>query len=346
MKTNRLVQLAALAMASVAATAAFADGKVNIYTYRQPELIKPVLDAFTKETGIATEVLFLDKGLEERVASEGQNSPADVILTVDISRLTSAKEKGITQPLTDEIVNKNISAEYRDPEGHWFGLTKRARVVYASKDRVTEKEITYAQLADPKWKGKICIRSGQHDYNLALFSAAIAHWGPEKTEEWMKGLKANLAKKPEGGDRPQAGAIAAGECDIALGNTYYVGLMRNNEKDPKEKEWGNAINVIFPTFTETGGTHVNISGAALAKYAPNKDNAVKLIEFLSGHEAQQIYAEKNYEYPVEPGLEPSASVKEFGDLKADTLSLAEIAKNRKAASEMVDRVGLDDGPGS
>jgi iron(III) transport system substrate-binding protein len=346
MRINRLAQFAALALASVTSDAAFADGAVNIYTYRQPELIKPVLDAFTKETGIATEVLFLDKGLEERVASEGENSPADVIMTVDISRLTAAKDKGITQPLADEIVNKNISAEYRDPEGHWFGLTKRARVIYASKDRVTQKEITYAELADPKWKGKICMRSGQHDYNLALFSAAIAHWGPEKTEEWMKGLKANLAKKPDGGDRPQAGAIAAGECDIALGNTYYVGLMRTNEKDPKEKEWGNAINVLFPTFTETGGTHVNISGAALAKHAPNKENAVKLIEFLSGHEAQQVYAEKNFEYPVEPGLEPAPIVKEFGELKADTLSLADIAKNRKTASEMVDRVGLDDGPSS
>ena len=343
---KRLLQFVALALASTTAGAALADGKVNIYTYRQPELIKPVLDEFTKETGIQTEVLFLDKGLEERIASERENSPADVIMTVDISRLTAAKEKGITQPLEDEIVNKNISAEYRDPEGHWFGLTKRARVIYASKDRVTDTAITYADLADPKWKGKICMRSGQHDYNLALFSAAIAHWGPEKTEEWMKGLKANLAKKPDGGDRPQAGAIAAGECDIALGNTYYVGLMRNNEKDPKEKEWGNAINVLFPTFTETGGTHVNISGAALAKHAPNKDNAVKLIEFLSGHAAQQIYAEKNYEYPVEPGLEASETVKGFGELKADTLSLSDIAKNRKAASEMVDRVGLDDGPSS
>lgn len=337
---------AALALAALFSSSALADGVVNVYTYRQPDLIKPVLDAFTAETGIKTEVLFLDKGLEERIAAEGENSPADLIMTVDISRLTAAKEKGITQPLNDEIVNKNISAEYRDPEGHWFGLTKRARVVYASKDRVKDTAITYADLADPKWKGKICIRSGQHDYNLALFSAAIDHWGSEKTEEWMKGLKANLAKKPDGGDRQQAGAIAAGECDIALGNTYYVGLMRNNEKDPNEKEWGNAINVIFPTFTETGGTHVNISGAALAKYAPNKDNAVKLIEFLSGHKAQQIYAEVNYEYPVEPGLEPSATVKSFGELKADTLSLADIAKNRKAASEMVDRVGLDDGPSS
>lgn len=344
-KTTGLAALAAFGMAMGASAAAFAQGVVNIYTYRQPELIQPVLDAFTAETGIKTEVLFLDKGLEERILAEGQNSPADVILTIDISRLTNAKEKGITQPLDDETVNKNISAEYRDPAGEWFGLTKRARVIYASKDRVQDTAITYADLADPKWKGKICVRSGQHDYNIALFAAAIAHWGPEKTEEWLKGVKANLARKPEGGDRPQAKAIAAGECDIALGNTYYVGLMRTNEKDPEEKEWGNAINVIFPTF-ENGLTHVNISGAALAKHAPNKDNAVKLIQFLSSHKAQQLYADKNYEYPVEAGLEPNAVVKEFGELKADTLPLADIASHRKAASEMVDRVGLDDGPSS
>ena len=336
---------AGFAFAALFATSALADGTVNVYTYRQPELIQPVLDAFTAETGIKTEVLFLDKGLEERVAAEGANSPADVIMTVDIARLTAAKEKGITQPLVDDTVNKLLPAEYRDPEGHWFGVTKRARVVYASKDRVKDTAITYADLADPKWKGKICIRSGQHDYNLALFSAAIDHWGAEKTEEWLKGLKANLAKKPDGGDRPQAGAIAAGECDIALGNTYYVGLMRTNEKEPKEKEWGNAINVIFPTF-ENGLTHVNISGIALAKNAPNRDNAVKLIQFLASHEAQQVYAEKNFEYPVEPGLAPSDVVKAFGELKSDTLPLADIAKNRKAASEMVDRVGLDDGPSS
>lgn len=344
-KLHSAASLAAFAAALTISTAALADGVVNVYTYRQPDLIKPVLDAFTAKTGIKTEVLFLDKGLEERVLAEGQNSPADVILTVDIARLTAAKEKGITQPLTDEIVNKNIPAEYRDPEGHWFGVTKRARVVYASKDRVKDTAITYADLADPKWKGKICMRSGQHDYNLALISAAIAHWGAEKTEQWLQGVRANLARKPEGGDRDQAKAIAAGECDIALGNTYYVGLMRTNEKDPEQKVWGDAINVIFPTF-ENGLTHVNISGAALAKYAPNKDNAVKLIEFLSGHEAQQIYADKNFEYPVEPGLAPSEMVKSFGELKADTLPLAEIGAHRKQASELVDKVGLDDGPSS
>ena len=342
---------ARLAVAALAAGIAYlpfaaaAEEVVNIYSQRQPDLIKPVLDAFTAETGIKTEVLFLDKGLEDRIAAEGTNSPADVIMTVDIARLTNAKEKGVTQALEDETVNANLPVEYRDPEGHWFGVTKRARVVYASKERVEQDTITYAELADPKWKGKICIRSGQHDYNLALFSAAIAHWGAEKTEEWLEGVKANLARKPDGGDRDQAKAIFAGECDIALGNSYYVGLMQTNEKEPEQKDWANAINVLFPTF-DNGLTHVNISGAALAKNAPNRENAVKLIQFLSSHAAQQIYAEQVFEYPAEPGLEPSSVVKAFGELKADTLPLAEVAKHRKEASEMVDRVDINDGPSS
>ena len=342
---NALAGVTVLALALVPG-AAEADGVVNIYTYRQPDLIKPVLDAFTAKTGIATQVLFLDKGLEERIAAEGQNSPADVIMTVDISRLTAAKAKGVTQPPVDEEINRNISAEYRDPDGEWFGVTKRARVVYASKDRVKEDHISYADLADPKWKGRICIRSGQHDYNIALFAAMIAHWGEAKTEAWMRAFKENLARKPDGSDRSQAKSIFAGECDIALGNTYYVGLMLTNEKNPQEQEYARSLKVIFPDFGADGGTHVNISGMALAKYAPNKDNAIRLMEFLSEHEAQQIYAEKNFEYPVEPSLEPSTIVKGFGELKPDTLPLVDIGNNRKAASEMVDRIGLNDGPGS
>jgi iron(III) transport system substrate-binding protein len=347
---NARARTARLAAAAIAAGIAYvpfaaqADEVVNIYSYRQPELIKPALDAFTAETGIKTELLFLDKGLEDRILAEGTNSPADVIFTVDISRLTNAKAKGVTQALDDETINANLPAEYRDPEGHWFGVTKRARVIYASKERVGDEPITYAELADPKWKGKICMRSGQHDYNLALISAAIAHWGGEKTEEWLTGLKNNLAKKPDGGDRPQAGAILAGECDIALGNTYYIGVMLNGS-DEKEKSWAEAVKVKFPTF-ENGGTHVNVSGAALAKHAPNRDNAVKLIQFLSSPEAQQIQAEQSYEYPATPGIEPSETVSGFGELNADTLPLAEIASHRKAASEMVDRVGVDDGPSS
>jgi len=332
-----------LSSASLVALHPAVAGEVNIYSYRQPELIQPLLDAFTKETGIDTNVLFLDKGLVERMQAEGVNSPADVIMTVDIGRLVEAKDGGVTQPLDDAVVNKDIPAQYRDPEGGWFGLTTRGRVVYASKDRVSDTAITYEELADPKWKGKICIRDGQHSYNIGLFASMIAHHGADYTETWLRGLKENLARKPDGNDRSQAKSIMAGECDIALGNTYYVGLMLTNDKEPQEKEWAAAIKILFPN-TADRGTHVNISGMALAKNAPNKDNALKLMEYLSSGEAQQIYAEQVFEYPVMPGAEPSEIVKSFGPIKPDTLSFAEIAANRKKASELVDKVGFNDGP--
>ncbi len=331
---------------SFAASAAVgAEDSVNVYSYRQPPLIEPVLKAFTEKTGIKTNVLFLDKGLDERILAEGENSPADVILTVDIARLSAIVDKGITQPVTDASVVSEIPAEYRDPSGNWFGLTKRARVVYASKDRVAQNEITYEELADPKWKGKLCTRSGQHDYNLALISSMIAHSSVEKAEEWLRGVKANLARKPEGGDRDQAKAIYAGECDIALGNTYYVGQMLTNDKEPEQKEWAGSIKVLFPN-TNDRGSHVNISGMALAKYAPDKQAALKLMAYLASPEAQRIYAEQVFEYPVDANVKPSELVASFGPLKADPLPLADIAAHRKAASEMVDRVAFDDGAGS
>lgn len=322
---------------------AVAAETVNVYTYRQPELVQPLLDAFTEETGIETRVLFADKGLEERIAAEGANSPADVILTVDISRLQAAKDAGVTQPVDNETIESNIPAQYRDPEGHWFGLTTRSRVIYASKDRVEQDSITYEELSDPKWRGRICVRSGQHVYNLGLIGSMIAHHGEEWTEEWLRGVKANLARKPAGGDRDQAQAIFAGQCDIALGNTYYVGLMQTNEKEPEQQEWADAIKVIFPNVEERG-SHVNISGMALAKNAPNRESAVQLMEFLASDEAQRLYAETNYEYPVKEGVPVSDVVASFGELKADTLPLAEIAENRKKASELVDRVAFDEGP--
>ncbi len=342
LKSFAMLSLAAGGVAMAAP--AFADGEVNIYSYRQPDLIQPLLEEFEKETGIQTNVLFLDKGLVERIRAEGANSPADVILTVDISRLTEAMEGGVTQPVTeDEIINKDIPAHFRDPGGNWFGLTTRGRVVYASKERVAQDEITYEELADPKWKGKICTRDGQHSYNIGLIASMIAHHGDAKTEEWLRGVKNNLARKPDGGDRDQAKAIMAGECDLALGNTYYVGLMMTNEKEPEQKDWAAAIKVLFPNNGDRG-THVNISGMALAKNAPNKENAIKLMEFLSAGTAQQIYAEQVYEYPVLPGAEPSDVVKSFGAINPDTLALSEIAANRKKASELVDKVGFNDGP--
>ena len=345
MSATKKLYATLLGMTAIAATsgAALADGEVNVYSYRQPELIQPLVDAFTKETGITANVLFLDKGLVERIAAEGANSPADVILTVDIGRLVEAKDGGVTQPLENEIINKDIPAQYRDPAGEWFGLTTRGRVVYASKERVPETAITYEELAEPKWKGRICIRDGQHSYNIGLFASMVAHHGAEYTEKWLTGLKNNLARKPDGNDRSQAKAIMAGECDISLGNTYYVGLMVTNEKDPEEKEWAAATKILFPNAADRG-THVNISGMALAKHAPNKDNAVKFMEFLSSGKAQEIYAEQVFEYPVLPGAKVSDVVASFGEIKPDTLPLVDIAANRKTASELVDKVGLNDGP--
>ncbi|WP_442953912.1 Fe(3+) ABC transporter substrate-binding protein [Pararhizobium sp.] len=338
--------LAAFSMTTaLTATAfpAYADGEINIYSYRQPELIQPLIDQFTKETGITANVLFLDKGLVERIQAEGVNSPADVIMTVDISRLTEAKDAGVTQPVNDAGINEHIPAQYRDPAGDWFGLTTRARVVYASKERVKDTEITYEDLADPKWKGKICTRDGQHSYNVGLFASMIAHHGEAEAEKWLTGLKNNLAKKPDGGDRDQAKAILAGECDLALGNSYYVGLMLTNEREPEQKEWAAAIHVLFPNNNDRG-THVNVSGMALAKNSPNKDNAIKFMQFLASGEAQEIYGKQVFEYPVKPGTEPSDIVKGFGKMNPDPLPLAEIAANRKKASELVDKVGYNDGP--
>ncbi|MEZ5877720.1 MAG: Fe(3+) ABC transporter substrate-binding protein [Tepidamorphaceae bacterium] len=343
----RVTLLAACAAVSLTSfsTAADAAEEVNIYSYREPELIKPLLDAFTAETGIATNTVYINKGLVERMAAEGANSPADVILTVDIGRLDEALQGGVTQPVSDEAINANIPAHFREPAGNWFALTTRGRVVYASRERVAQDSITYEELADPKWKGRICIRSGQHVYNIGLFASMIAHHGKEKAEAWLTGLRDNLARKPGGNDREQAKGIYSGECDIGIGNTYYVGRMATNEKEPEQKEWAAAIKVLFPNNDERG-THVNISGMAMAKHAPHKENALKLMRFLASEEAQRVYAEQVYEYPVKPGVPPSDLVASWGEIHPDTLPLSEVAGHRKEASELVDEVGFDSGPAS
>ena len=342
MKNTLNSLMAGLAISLAASSAAFADGEVNIYSYRQPELIKPLLDEFTSETGIATNVIFLDKGLAERIKVEGRNSPADIILTADIGNLQTAVDEGVVQNVDDEFINEHIPAQYRDPQGAWFALTTRGRVVYASKDRVEQDSITYEELADPKWKGRICIRDGQHQYNIALIASMIANHGEDFTREWHTGLKNNLARKPAGNDRAQAKSIYSGECDIGIGNTYYVGLMMTNEKDPEQKDWAAAIKVLFPN-SDGRGTHVNISGMAMAKNAPNRENALKFMEFLASPKAQELYADAVFEYPVAPGSKPSEIVAGFGEIHPDTLPLAEIAKYRKRASELVDETRFNDG---
>ncbi len=324
---------------------AIAGGDVNVYSYRQPFLVQPLFKSFTAETGINVNMIFAKKGLIERMAQEGSRSPADVLLTVDIGRLTGAKAKGVTQGMSSEIVNANIPATYRDPKGHWIGLTTRARVAYASRDRVSQDAITYEDLADPKWKGKICIRSGKHVYNVALIAFMIKHHGEAKTKDWLGGLKANLARKPSGNDRAQVKGVYSGQCDLAIGNTYYMAKMQLNEKKPEQKEWAASVKLLFPNSADHG-THVNISGASLAKHAPNKANGIKLIEFLSGQQAQKIYAEVNHEYPVKSGVPASDIVKSWGDFKSDTTPLEDIAGLRKRATELVDEVGFNDGPSS
>jgi len=336
-KTRMWVAAAASAIAVCLPTIASAQGEVNVYTYREQKLIQPLFDAFTKDTGIKVNVVSASSGLEQRIKTEGANSPADVLLTVDIGRLEDAVQAGITQPIKSDVIEKTVPAQYRDPEGHWAAVSMRARVIYASKDRVKQDAITYEELADPKWKGKICIRSGQHIYNNALIGAMIAKHGEAKAEEWLKGLKANLAQKPSGGDREQARDVAAGKCDLGIGNTYYWALMSTN---PKQKDWADATRVILPTF-EGGGTHVNVSGVVLAKNAPNKANAMKLIEWLAGDTAQHMYADTNFEYPVKAGIKLNDIVAGYGKLNADPMPLAKIAQNKKAAANLVDKVGFD-----
>jgi iron(III) transport system substrate-binding protein len=339
--------LSGVVAALVAGMAGPANAKdaVNIYSSREPALIEPLLKAFTEKTGIKTNMVFVKDGLAERVAAEGANSPVDVMLDVDIGRLAATKDKGVSQPVGSAEVAANVPAQYRDPQGHWIGLSQRARVIYASKERVKQDAISYEELADPKWKGKICSRSGQHSYNIGLLASIIAHVGEEKAEAWARGVKANLAKKPAGGDRDQAKAIFAGECDLAIANTYYMAAMQRNEKNPEQQQWAGAIKILFPNAADRG-THVNISGALLAKHAPNKANGVKLIEFLSSDAGQSLYAERVSEYPLKAGVPVSKAVDSWGKLKPDALAFDKIGALRKKASEIMDKVGFDGGPGA
>ena len=331
-------RLSTLALALTGAALPALSQEVNVYSHRQPELIQPLIDAFTAQSGITVNIAFVDKGMVERLVAEGNRTPADLVLTVDIARLSEVVNAGVTQPVDSAVLQANIPAQYRDPGNQWFGLTSRARIFYASKDRVAEGEVTtYEDLADPKWTGRICTRSGTHDYNLALLGAVIAHDGEPAAKAWAEGVRANLARKPAGGDRDQVKAIWAGECDISLGNTYYMGEML---ADPEQAEWANSVHIVFPTFVE-GGTHMNISGVAMTKAAPNHDAALKLMEFLSSDAAQKIYAETNHEFPVKPGVPVSALVASWGSFTPDTLPLIDIAAERPVALKIMEEINFD-----
>ena len=322
--------------AGACAVPAFAD--INIYTTRQPELIEPVMAAFTEETGIPVNLAFVEEGIVERLRAEGSRSPADLVMTVDIANLRQIVDAEVIQPVESEVLTAAIPAELRSPDNTWFALTERARIVYASRERVADGEITtYEDLASEAWEGRICTRSGTHNYNLALLAAVILHHGEDAARDWAAGIKANLARKPEGNDRAQVRAIWAGECDISLGNTYYMGQML---EDPEQTEWANSVRIVFPTF-ENGGTHVNVSGIAMTQAAPNREEALQLMEWLVSPQAQAIYAELNHEYPVLPGAERSELVAGWGDFEADTLPLADLAAARGTALRIMEEVDFD-----
>lgn len=329
------------AVATISTTLAMANvnaDEVNIYSFRQPFLIEPLMAQFTEETGIKVNILFSKKGLIERVKREGVLSPADLVLTTDISRLVKLTDSGLTQAVSSPVLSANIPSQYRDPEQHWFALTTRVRNIYSATDRIgAVQNISYQDLASPEFKGKICTRSGKHPYNVSLVASMIAHHGLTETKTWLEAFKGNLARKPQGNDRAQVKAVKDGLCDYALGNNYYLGNML---ADPKQVSWAEAVEINFPN-QETTGSHVNVSGVVLAKYAPNKDAAIKLMEFLSSETAQKMYADVNYEYPVNTKVVPSTLVASWGEFRADDLPLAEIAKQHKAAIKLLDEVKFD-----
>ena len=332
---NRTLGIVAAAGLAVLASASAQAVEVNVYSYRQPFLVEPLFKAFTAKTGIAVNVIFAKKGLIERLKSEGTASPADLIFTVDIGRLHDAMKAGVVEPVKTDTLAANIPASLRDPDGNWYGLTTRARILFVSRDRVPEGGIaTYEQLVEPEWKGRICTRSGKHVYMIALTASMIAHHGKEKAEAWLTGLKANLARRPQGNDRAQVKAIHAGQCDLSVGNHYYFQKMLD---DPKQKPWADSVRVVFPN-QDGRGTHVNISGASLVKGAPNRANAIALLEFLSSKEGQGIYARVNGEYPVSANV---AGPEKLAAFKADTLSLSRVAELREEAGRMADRVDYD-----
>jgi len=349
MKAQSTIHTVVLAVILIAAApgAAVASGEVNLYSTRQPDLINPVLAGFTRSTGIKTNIVYVQKGLIERLKAEGANSPADAVLTVDIGELDNLKKAAVLQPVISPILKRSIPAHLTDPQGLWYALTMRARILMASKERVKPGEVaTYEDLAKPSMRGRICIRSGKHEYNISLIASVIAHNGLEKAREWLDGVKMNLARKPQGNDRAGAKGIYEGACDVAVANTYYMGLMTTNEKQPEQKAWAAAIRVVFPN-QDGRGTHVNVSGAGMTKSAKNTDNARQLLEYLSGDEAQSLYARQNYEYPVKAGVELDPVVRSWGPFKADAIGLADIAKQRSAAARLVDQIGFDHStPGS
>ena len=314
--------------------------EVNIYSHRQPFLINPFLEEFTKKTGIKTNVVYSTKGLAQRLKAEGQNSPADVILTVDIGRLYIYEDYNLLLPINSEVLNDNIPSHLKSPNNTWYGLSKRSRVIVSSKERVNASKIKRIEdLANPEWKGRICSRPGSHVYNRALMASIIAANGEEKAEQWAKSFVSNLARRPQGNDRAQVKAIFEGQCDIAIINNYYFGKLKYSE-DPQQQEWAKTVNLIFPNQgNDDRGAHINISGGGIAIHSKNKDNAIKLLEFLSGDVSQNLYGKINFEYPANPKISPAAELIGWGIPKEDKIPIIRIAELGPVAQRIIDRVG-------
>jgi iron(III) transport system substrate-binding protein len=329
---------AAMTLGPAAGTAA-AGGEVNIYSARQEVLIKPLLDRFTARSGIRVNLVAgTADALVQRLRSEGVNSPADILLTVDAGNLNRAREMGLFQPIRSERLEKAVPAAYRDPQGYWFGLSMRARPIMVARDRVDPAALgTYQDLADPRWRGKVCVRSSSNVYNQSMVAAMIAERGVPATEAWARGLVANFARPPQGGDRDQIKAVAAGQCDVALVNTYYLGSMFH-AAEAGEREAAARVAIVWPDQKERG-VHVNVSGAGVTRHAGNRDNAVRLLEFLVSEEAQRWYAEVNFEYPVRPGTPVSDTLAGWGTFKADDLNLAVLGEHNAEAVRLMDRAG-------
>ena len=319
----------------------FMLGEINIYTHRHYDSDKILFKKFTDMYGIEVNVI---KGsadqLIQRLQSEGKNSPADVLLTVDAGRLVRAKDMGLLEPVSSKILIENVPEKMRDSENHWFGLSVRARVIAYAKDRIKAHELsTYEDLADPKWRGRIVVRSSNNIYNQSLLASLINKNGSKKALEWAKSVRKNMARKPRGNDRDQARAVASGVADLAIINTYYLGLLANSS-DKADREVAEKLNIFFPN-QDGRGTHINVSGAAVTKSSKNKREAIKFLEFLTEKENQRIFSEANYEYPLDYNNSKSEIHLKWGRFKADSINLSILGKNNAEAVKIFDLAGWE-----
>lgn len=337
MQTSGILTLAIAAATFVAGTAGAAE--INIYSSRHYQTDEKLYSDFTKQTGIKiNRIEGSGDKLIARLKSEGKNSPADVLITVDAGNLWRANQEGLFLPIKSETIEKRVPANLRHPQGHWVGFSTRARLIFVDKTKVQPGAIqSYEDLADPKWKGKVCIRSSSNMYNLSLMGSLIAHHGEAKAESWAKGVVANFARQPKGGDTDQIKAIAAGECEIAVANSYYFIRLVKSTKDADKKVVAK-VNAIFPNQNNRG-THVNISGAGVMKNAPHKAEAVKFLEYLTSPSAQEYFASGNNEYPVVAGVKIDPALAALGDFKTDTVNVAVYGENQPTAQKIYDRAG-------